>query len=112
MFIFDRFEELRKEKGVTKAHITSKLGRTQTLCQDWKAGKSQPSGEQLRIVAEILGTTTAYLTGESDEKERPAAQQGSGISERDLNLLAWFRSLPPEKQKAILISQDAPRELF
>lgn len=67
MFNYDRFEELRDSKGITKKHISQILGRSPTLCQDWKMKKSQPSEEQLSVVAEILGTTPAYLLGQSDE---------------------------------------------
>ena len=42
------------------------------ICQDWKAGKSEPSADQLQIVAAALGTTPAYLTGATDEKKLPA----------------------------------------
>ena len=64
MFNYERFEELRASRGITKKFISQALGRSSTICQDWKQKKSQPSPEQLRIVAEILGTTTAYLRGE------------------------------------------------
>ena len=67
MFIYERFEELRASRGITKKFIAQSLGRSATLCQDWKQKKSQPSDEQLRIVAEILGTSPAYLRGEVDD---------------------------------------------
>ena len=67
MFDYDRFEQLRRSKGITKKFIAQSLGRSATLCQDWKQHKSQPSPDQLRQVAEILGTTPAYLLGETDE---------------------------------------------
>ena len=41
------------------------------ICQDWKAGKSEPSADQLQIVAAALGTTPAYLTGATDKKTLP-----------------------------------------
>ena len=41
------------------------------ICQDWKAGKSEPNDEQLSIVASALGTTPAYLRGTTDEKKLP-----------------------------------------
>ena len=67
MFVYTRFEALIRETGVTKASIARRLGRTPTICQDWKAGKS----EQLSIVASALGTTPAYLRGTTDEKKLP-----------------------------------------
>ena len=63
MFVYTRFEALIRETGVTKASIARRLGRTPTICQDWKAGKSEPNDEQLSIVASALGTT--------DEKKLP-----------------------------------------
>ena len=59
MFVYTRFEALIRETGVTKASIARRLGRTPTICQDWKAGKSEPNDEQLSIVASALGTTPA-----------------------------------------------------
>ena len=70
MFNYERFEELRASRGITKKFIAQSLGRSATLCQDWKQKKSQPSEEQLRIVAEILGTSVGYLMGE----DVPAAE--------------------------------------
>ncbi|MBQ7435354.1 MAG: helix-turn-helix transcriptional regulator [Oscillospiraceae bacterium] len=67
MFQYDRFEALLKSRGITKTHISRCLGRSATLCQDWKQQKSQPSDKQLREVARILGTTPEYLRGETDE---------------------------------------------
>ena len=45
MFIYSRFESLIHETGVTKASIARRIGRTPTVCQDWKAGKSEPSAD-------------------------------------------------------------------
>ncbi len=67
LFLYDRFEALRVSRGITKTFIAQSLGRTPTLCQDWKQQKSQPNDAQLREVARILGTTPAYLRGETDE---------------------------------------------
>jgi len=81
LFIYSRFEALIRETGVTKASIARRIGRTPTVCQDWKAGKSEPndeqlsivasSADQLQIVAAALGTTPAYLTGATDKKTLP-----------------------------------------
>ena len=59
MFIYERFEALRVSKGITKRFIARE--------QDWKLRKSQPSEAQLVTVARILGTTPAYLCGETED---------------------------------------------
>jgi transcriptional regulator with XRE-family HTH domain len=82
LFDYDRFEQLRASKGITKKFIAQSLGRTSTICQDWKQQKSQPSAEQLRKVAQILGTTPAYLTGETDTPYfDPSADQAAELEE-------------------------------
>ena len=74
LFLYNRFEALRVARGITKTFIAQSLGRSPTLCQDWKQQKSQPSDAQLREVARILGTTSAYLRGETDDPALPGAQ--------------------------------------
>lgn len=76
LFDYDRFDQLRRSKGITKKFIAQSLGRSAALCQDWKQRKSQPSAEQLQRVAEILGTSPAYLTGETDEPAPPSSDDG------------------------------------
>ena len=61
LFQYDRFEALRVKCGVTKTFIAHTLGRSPTLCQDWKQQKSQPNDQQLREVARILGTTPSMV---------------------------------------------------
>lgn len=75
MFIYDRFEQLRKSRGITKKFISESLGRSTALCQDWKQQKSQPSEAQLARLAEILDTTPAYLCGETDDASPAPADE-------------------------------------
>ncbi len=87
MFDYERFEELRKSRGVSKTFIAQSLGRSATLCQDWKQKKSQPNEAQLRTVAEILGTSPAYLMGEDvpavDEVDDELNELLSSLRERE-----------------------------
>lgn len=89
LFIYERFEALRASRGITKRFIAQSLGRSPTLCQDWKMQKSQPSDEQLAVVARILGTTPDYLRGETDEvspapaEDRELAELLSSLRERE-----------------------------
>ena len=89
LFIYERFEALRASRGITKRFIAQSLGRSPTLCQDWKMQKSQLSDEQLAVVARILGTTPDYLRGETDEvspapaEDRELAELLSSLRERE-----------------------------
>ena len=80
LFDYNRFEQLRSAKGITKKFIAQSLGRSSTICQDWKQHKSQPNPEQLRRVAEILDTTPAYLNGETGDPS-PVSAAGQELEE-------------------------------
>lgn len=56
-----------------------------------------------------IDTAGAFLL--SGKKEKPVPQTGDGLSSKDQRLIAWFRSLPVEKQKAILNLGDGPEDL-
>lgn len=66
MFRFDRFEELRTSKGITKKFVSDTIGRSSQTIQDWKNGKSEPNDVQIAIVSKLLGTSPEYLRGEVD----------------------------------------------
>jgi transcriptional regulator with XRE-family HTH domain len=94
LFDYERFESLRASKGITKKFIAQALGRSATICQDWKQGKSRPSESQLKIVAEILDTSVAYLMGEDVQPAPPA----------DEELMALLTSLREREDMRMLFS--------
>lgn len=98
MFNFLRFEEIRMERGVTKVHVAQALKRKPTIIQDWKYRKSAPNNEQLRVVADILGTTPEYLTGQTDDKN-PAQLAPDGI---DGLLMRELMELDPADKDKVL----------
>lgn len=106
LFNFTRFDTLRSEKGISKLYIAQKIDRTAGVIQMWKNGKSAPNEEQLRIVADILGTTPEYLSGESDEKSPPSPEAGGGQAEtltgEEARFIRAARRMRPE-QRAILL---------
>ena len=101
LFDYERFEKLRASKGITKKFIAQALGRSPTICQDWKQGKSRPSEEQLKVVAEILDTSAEYLMG--------GAEPESG---EDDELLALLTSLREREDMRMLfkLARDASPE--
>ena len=102
MFIYSRFEALIHETGVTKASIARRLGRTPTVCQDWKAGESAPSADQLRIVAAALGTTPAYLTGATDEKTLPTGAPSGEEDPLDARLRELLSPADDDLKRAMI----------
>lgn len=100
---YDRFENLRAERGITKKYIADALNRKDTICQDWKKGKSTPNPAQLSIIADILNTTPEYLKGESDIKEKPTA---GAMSFEDIKRAVKSMSREELIELAIAIAQE------
>ncbi len=103
MAIFDRIDELIKERGITAKQLSQDIGVSPGNITDWKNGKSKPSAEAITKIADYFNVSADYLLGRSDIRysgERAAAS--SDIP---------YDQLPPEaleeleRYKQYLISQ-------
>lgn len=103
-----RIKDLRRERGETQESMAVLIGITRGAYANIENGKREPDIKTMTALASHFGVTIDYLMG-FDTKREPPAQNGE-LSERDMRLIKWFRSLPPEKQRAILIAQDGPAE--
>lgn len=106
------FHKLCESKGVTDSRACLEMGFSRSYAAKMKNKNGAPSMDKLSTMAEYFGVTVDYLL--NAEKENPTAQ-GDGvdtITEKEVRMLKWFRSLPEEKRRAILISQDAPKDLL
>lgn len=101
MLDIDRLNSLFAETGIKKTTVAEKLNRNRVIFNDWAKGKSAPSEDQLEIVAQALGTTVAYLCGESDVKERRPLQT-SDLTVNEAEMLKAFRAADPALQRAAL----------
>lgn len=107
MSISGRIRGLCEQKGITINRLEKESGVGRGSVARWDA--HSPSAEKVSAVANYFGVTINYiLTGEDQKEKLPA--QGRELSEKDIRLIKWFRSLPPEKQRAILIAQDGPTD--
>ena len=102
MLYIDRLNSLFAETGIKKTTVAEKLNRNRVIFNDWAKGKSAPSEDQLEIVAQALGTTVAYLCGESDVKERRPLQT-SDLTVNEAEMLKAFRAADPALQRAALL---------
>ena len=85
MFRYDRLDELIKSTGKKKVFLCQQIGKGPTYLRDAKKQNTNIKEEELKILAEELGTTPEYLSGESDQKEKPASSIGDGHSEAAMN---------------------------
>lgn len=110
------FETMCKQKGVAPNVAAKACGIKSTgTVTGWRNG-SLPRPKILKKIADYFGCTVEDLL---IDKKTPATESDGLVQEpilkwadKDIRLLSWFRSLPTEKQKAILTAQDAPEGLL
>lgn len=106
MTIAERLVEVREANGYTRKRLSDELGIPYPTITKYENGQREPGHDYLIAFSRKFGVTIDSILG-VEIKKAPAK-----LDERDERLIEWFRSLPPEKQKAILISQDAPEGLL
>lgn len=117
---YSYFDYLCKQKGVSKNKACQEMGVSRNVAAKWKSTNTNPNMKTLGRISEYFGVSIDELLKHSNEKENPATEsdglEENGelfiVSDYDKRFLAWFHSIPPEKRRAILISQDAPEELL
>ena len=70
MVDFDRLEALIRQQGKKKSHLCALAGKGRGYINDAKNGNGTISDEALEIFARELGTTVAYLRGQTDVLEQ------------------------------------------
>ena len=87
----NRYREARLRAGLSQKAAAISLGVRPPSMSDWESGKTQPTHTHLVAMASLYGTTTDYLTGASDTKEKqPAAHDGELLE----NIISRVRVLP------------------
>ena len=108
MVEIDRIEQIAEEQGKSLSFISLKLGRSRGYLKDKKLHNSVIDENTLSQIADILGTTTDYLHGKTDKKEKP--DEIAGLSENEIELLNLFRQLSSQEQGLFLKMFRAKQE--
>lgn len=64
--MYEIFERLLKEKGVTAYAVAKATGIRPSTFTSWKKGGYRPKDDKRKKIAEYFGITLAYLDGESE----------------------------------------------
>ena len=79
-----KIKAMCKEKGIKQGFICAQFGVGSSYLNDVAKGKNSMSDERIAKVAEILDTSYAYLTDQTDD---PAPVIGEPIPKSDLEKL-------------------------
>lgn len=103
-----RLKMLREEKGLTQKELAEKLSLTPKAISFYELGSREPSGDALIQMANILGTTTDYLLGNSALKD-PEPKTGRGVRVPVLGRVV--AGIPIEAVEEILDYEEITPEL-
>lgn len=98
----ERLLDLINEKGITKHKLQMDLKLNKSSILNWAQRGNIPSGDILKLVADYLGVSTDYLLGTTDVRNNKRSPSEDRLSQRDLELLQLFKSLPPSTKRSIL----------
>ena len=65
--MYNRFENLLKERGVTAYRVAKETNIATATLSDWKKGRSTPKIDKLKKIADYFRVSLDYLTGDSDD---------------------------------------------
>lgn len=102
--MYDVFEKLCAEKGVTPYRVCKETGLTTSTISNWKAGRYTPKTDKLQKIADFFGVSIEFLmTGEEKEQEPiyytndETAKAAQEIFENDKVLFDVYRSADKER---------------
>lgn len=109
---YDRINNLCREKGIKLSPLLDELGISTGSISYWKKGKS-PSNNILVLLADYFDTTTDYLLGKTDKKNKPTViDDNYELTSKEEDLIELFRQLSPEQQEIVLRAAGLdPREV-
>lgn len=102
--MLERMLFLLKKQGKKQSYIEEKLGSYRGKVTEWKNGKSSPTNEEIKVIAELLDTTEAYLLGETDDPSprKLSPEEEIVLDELQFALYTATNKLT-DKQKRILV---------
>ena len=67
--MYEIFEQLLKERGMSVAEFSRQTGISKSTLSDWKNGRFRLKDDKRRIVADFFGVSLDYLDGLTDERK-------------------------------------------
>lgn len=67
--MYDKFEKLLKERGITPYRVHKETGISSATLSDWKNGKSQPKQDKIEKICEYFNVPISYFYGENTQSD-------------------------------------------
>lgn len=94
----DRIKELSKSHGISLKYFCDLFGKTRTYLADVRSGKNKMDESELEQIAEILETTVAYLTDETDDPAPKEKEPVQVLDEVEQEVISILRGMSIEQK--------------
>ena len=110
MEIINKVIELLENNGLEQKDLYSYLGVKAQTFSDWKAGRNKSYMKYITQIANFFNVSVAYLTGETDTKEKKPSLFES-FSAEEIELIKAYRKHPEARVYARrILGLEAPPE--
>lgn len=104
--MYERFEQLLRERGVSAYRVAKDTGISHSMFSEWKSGKYSPKLARLKKIADYFEVSVEWLLGNTDIKHLPNENnvvivEKDDFSAHEKNFIEMYRQLPKEFQKLL-----------
>lgn len=100
--MLEKILELLENEHGSSQKLVRAIGATKNAVTEWKSGRSKSYTKYAPQIAEYFGVSLDWLTGLSDQKEKPAPTIEDGLSDDIKFLLSMYHSVPLDKRAEAL----------
>lgn len=104
MKLMNRIAELRKLKNVSQKDIADAVGVSVFAVSKWETGKTLPTGDNLRKMAEYLGCEPEEILSGLDNKKEP--QNSVELTAAEKRLFDTIRELPEDRRDVACLTAE------
>ena len=97
----DRIKARAKSYGMTMAYLNRCLGKHDSFLSCVRNGTDRIDEDELAVIAEKIHTTTAYLTGQTDDPEIPQEAAPEQLSPAKADLIRRVQAMSDEEVQAM-----------
>lgn len=95
--MYERFNKILQEKGITAYKVAKDTGVSRSTLAAWKKKEYTPKLDKLQKLANYLGVSIQYLTGESneiDDTQQMQAPNGYYVDKETAEYAEMLRTRP------------------
>lgn len=110
--MWEKFEELRKKKGVSAYQVCKEIGEPTGMISNWKAGRYQPKSDKIQKIADYFGVPVSYFYEDSEPQYYLNPETAKVAQEifDDRNLRALFDAARDSKPEDLKMAAEMLRK--